>query len=144
MDFKSVYPSVFVWVTLENFKSHHKMSLTKVLWYVLNMKNMHFGSPSDSWHQCGKAKLSYAQYIIRQGKAELHILELTLVFHHLPSVSPKQLCALAHLGFTREAGTSWFNTKPKQYLTFCEYQFITSFRISNTQHHLSTYFWSWT
>ena len=37
------------------------------------------------------------QYTIRQGKAELRILGLTLVFHHLPSVRPKQLCALAHL-----------------------------------------------
>ena len=42
---------------------------------------------------------------MQQGKAELHILELTSVFHHLPSVGPKQLCALAHLGCTREAET---------------------------------------
>ena len=28
------------------------------------------------------------------------------VLYHLPSVGPKQLCALAHLGCTREAGTS--------------------------------------
>ena len=54
----------------------------------------------------GEAKPSYIQYIIRQGQAELQILELTSVFHHLPSVGPKQLCALAHLGCTREAGTS--------------------------------------
>ena len=40
-------------------------------------------------------------------KAELHLLKLTSVFHHLPvSVRPKQLCALAHLGCTHEAGTS--------------------------------------
>ena len=51
-------------------------------------------------------KLSHEQYIIRQGKAELRILELTSVFHHLPSVDPKQMCALAHLGYTRKAGTS--------------------------------------
>ena len=31
-----------------------------------------------------------------------------LVFLHLPSVDPKQLCASAHLGCTREAGTSKF------------------------------------
>ena len=67
---------------------------------------MHFGSPSDSWDPCGKAKSSYVHYIIRQGKAELRILELTSVFHYLPSVGPKQLCALAHLGCTREANTS--------------------------------------
>ena len=29
------------------------------------------------------------------------------MFHHLLKVIPKQLCALAHLGFTREAGTSY-------------------------------------
>ena len=72
---------------------------------------MHFGSPLDSWDQCGKAKPSYAQYIIREGEAELDILELTSVFHHLPSVGPKQLCDMANLGSTREAGTSYLNHK---------------------------------
>ena len=67
---------------------------------------MHFGSSSDSWDPCSKAKPSYAQYIIRRGEAKLHILELTSVFHHLPSVGPKKLCALAHLRCTRKAGTS--------------------------------------
>ena len=57
---------------------------------------MHFGSPSDSWDQCGKAKLSYAQFIIWPDEAELRILELTSVFHQLPSVGQKQLCVLAH------------------------------------------------
>ena len=82
------------------------MSLMKVLWYALRVENMHFGSPSDSWDQCGKPKRSHAQYIYRQDKAELHILELVSVFHHLPSVSSKQLCALAHLGCTHKEGTS--------------------------------------
>ena len=67
---------------------------------------MHFGSPSDSWDPCGKGKLSHGQYIIRRGKAKLHILELTSMFHSLPCVGPKQLCALAHLGCTSKAGTS--------------------------------------
>jgi len=68
---------------------------------------MHFGSPSDSWDPCGKAKQGYVQYVIRQGKGKLHILELTQVFHHLPRIGPKQLCALAHLGCTHEpSGTS--------------------------------------
>ena len=40
-----------------------------------------------------------------RGKAELRILKLASVFHHLPSVGPKQLCALAHLGCPREAIT---------------------------------------
>ena len=30
----------------------------------------------------------------------------TIKKHHLPRVGPKQLCALAHLGCTSEAGTS--------------------------------------
>ena len=80
------------------------MSLIKVPWYVLRVKTMHFWSPSDSWDPpWSKAKPSYVHYIIRQGEAKLHILELTSVFHHLPSVSPKQLCALAHLGCTCKA-----------------------------------------
>ena len=43
---------------------------------------------------------------MRLGKAELHISKLTSVVLHLFSVGPKQLCALAHLGCTLEAGTS--------------------------------------
>ena len=82
------------------------MSLIKVPWYVLGVKNMHFGSPSDSWDPYGKAKPSHLLCISRRGEAELRILELTSVFHHLPSVSSKQLCAFAHLGCTREAATS--------------------------------------
>ena len=54
------------------------------------------------WSEFQKA----SQTATMRGKAKLRILELTSVFHHLPSVSPKQLCALAHLGCTREAGTS--------------------------------------
>ena len=87
------------YVTLKDFKSHHKMSLIEVPWYVLRVKNTHFRSPSDSWDPCSKAKTSNLQYIIMPGEAELRILELTSVFHHLPSV-------LALLGCIREAGTS--------------------------------------
>ena len=65
------------------------MSLIKVPRFVLGVKNMHLGSPSDSWDPCSKAKLSHIQYVIRQGEDELRILELTSVFHHLPIVSPK-------------------------------------------------------
>ena len=39
-----------------------------------------------------------------RGKAELQINNLKK--HRLPRVSPKQLCASAHLGCTRAAGTS--------------------------------------
>ena len=69
---------------------------------------MHFESPSDSWDPCGKAKPRYILYIIRWGEAKLCLLELTSVFHHLPSVGPKQLYALAHLGCTYAAVTSWY------------------------------------
>ena len=44
-----------------------------------------------------------------QGEAKVRILSFTTTwseFHHLPRVGPKQLCALAHLGCTRAAGTS--------------------------------------
>ena len=73
------------------------MPLIKVPWFVLRVKNMHFESPSDSWDPCGKAKPSHVQYIIKQGEAKLGILEITSVFHHFPSVGPKQLCALVIL-----------------------------------------------
>ena len=52
-------------------------------------ENMHVGSPSDTWNPCGKGKLGYLHYIIMRGEVELHILELTSVFHHLPSVGTK-------------------------------------------------------
>ena len=45
-------------------------------------------------------------YDIRREEAKRRILKPASVFHYLPSVGPKQLCALAHLGCTREAGTS--------------------------------------
>ena len=46
------------------------------------------------------------QSITILGKAKSrHVSKLTSVFHHLPSVGPKQLCALAYLGCTCEAGT---------------------------------------
>jgi len=61
---------------------------------------MHLGSPSDTWDPSGKVKLSYVHYIFSRGEAKLRILEFTSVFHHLPSVGPMQLCALAHLGCT--------------------------------------------
>ena len=74
------------------------MSLKKVVWYVLRVRNMHPGSPSDPlWDRS------------RRGEAEVRILDFKTTwseFHHLPRVGPKQLCALAHLGCTRAAGTS--------------------------------------
>ena len=52
---------------------------------------MHFGSPSNFLDPYSKAKLSYVHYIIRGGEAELCVLELTSLFHHFPSISPKHL-----------------------------------------------------
>ena len=52
----------------------------------------------------GEVKIHSLQYSARQSRAAY--IKLTSVFHHLPSVGPKQLCALAHLGCTCEAGTS--------------------------------------
>ena len=93
------------------------MSLIKVPWYVLRVKNMHFGSPSDSRDPCSKAKMSYVKYIIRQGKAKLHILELSSLFHHLHSVGAKQLCAIAHLGSTLEVS----DIRIKTYILFIQF-----------------------
>ena len=38
-------------------------------------------------------------------------IQHNLEFHHLSRVGPKQLCALAHLGSTREAGTFQYYSK---------------------------------
>ena len=51
-------------------------------------------------------KPSYIHYDIRREEAKQRLLKLASVFYHLPSVGPKQLCALAHLGCTRRAGNS--------------------------------------
>ena len=82
------------------------MSLIKVSWYVLRVKNVHFGSPSDTWNPCGnKAELRTLHYqFVRQGEAELRVLKITSVFHHLSSFHPKQLYVLEHLGCTHEVG----------------------------------------
>ena len=90
------------------------MSLIKVVWYVLRVKNMHAGSLSDpsetavteaKQREVPDAKSDCS----RRGEAEVRILNFKTTwseFHHLPRVGPKQLCALAHLGCTRAAGTS--------------------------------------
>ena len=72
---------------------------------------MHSGSPFDPLSLKDKEKPIYTYYIIRQGKAKLQTSKLTSVFHHLPSVTPKQLCALAHLGCTCTGGTYEYSTK---------------------------------
>ena len=88
-------------------QSYHKMSLTKVACYVFRVKNMHPGSPSVPWCSLGKAMLSYIITLLGKVKPScVLILNITSVLHHLPSVSPKQLCALEHVGCTREADHS--------------------------------------
>ena len=82
------------------------MSLIKVVWYVLRVKNIHSWSPPDPLGPLDKDKASYIHYKIRREEAKLRILKLASVFHHLSSVCLKQLYALAHLGCAREAGTS--------------------------------------
>ena len=78
--------------------------------------------PSQTAAEQGEAKLRIldfkttwsefqksSQIAAKQGKAELRILDFKTTwseFHHLPRVGQKQLCALAHLGCTRKAGTS--------------------------------------
>ena len=60
---------------------------------------MHFGQPHTlGGHEERRSQASYIKLLSRQGEAELRLLRLTSVFHHLSSVSPKQLCASAHLG----------------------------------------------
>ena len=96
-------------VTLSSFQFlqvYDKVSLIKVGWYVLKVKNIHSWSPPDPLVPWDKEKASYIHYDIKREEAKLRILKLASAFHHLPSVGPKQLCALAHLGCTREAGTS--------------------------------------
>ena len=58
-----------------------------------------------TWSEFQKASKTNAE----QGEATLRILNSKTTwseFHHLPRVGPKKLCALAHLGCTRAAGTS--------------------------------------
>ena len=95
---------------------------------MLRVKNMHFGSPSDSWDQCGKAKPGYVQYIIMQGEAELRILELNSVFHHFPSIGPKHLCSLAHLVFTCKAGKYFLVTFNSQGEIKLKQHFTSNFK----------------
>ena len=96
-------------VPLLNFQflqAYDKVSLIKVGWYVLRVKNIHSWSPPDPLGPRDKEKARYVHFDIRREEAKLLILKLASVFHHLPSFGPKQLCALAHLGCTREEGTS--------------------------------------
>ena len=66
-----------------------KISLTKAVRYTKRVTKIH----SELNAVLAKANPSYLLYTI-------------LKPHHLACVGPKQLCALAHLGGSRAAGTS--------------------------------------
>ena len=87
-----VCPSIHVFKNqLQFLQFYHKMSLIKGARYLLREKNMHSGSPSDSWCPRDEAKLScFHQYTLQ-------------------CVVPNQMYALAHLGCTRKAGIFQFN-----------------------------------
>ena len=64
---------------------------------MLGVKDIHFGSPSDSWNPCGKAKLSPVLYTTRQGEPELRILETRLktLQSYMPGKAvPKEIIAI--------------------------------------------------
>ena len=54
--------------TLRFPQSNHKISQSKVAWYVLRVKNMHSGSPSDLQGQWGKAILAIYITLWGEGK----------------------------------------------------------------------------
>ena len=93
-------------LSFQFLQAYDKVSLIKVGWYVLRVKNIHSWSPPDPLGPRDNEKARYVHFDIRREEAKLRILKLTSVFHHLPSFGPKQLCALAHLGCTRKAGAS--------------------------------------
>ena len=53
------------------------------------------GHPHNPLGLWGMVKLSYIYDNIRWGEVNLRLSKLTLAIHYLPSVGPKQLCALA-------------------------------------------------
>ena len=76
----------------QTFKLCLKLSLIKVVWSVLRVKNMHSWSPLDPSDPWGEEKWGYVHYIIREGEAKPCISKLTSMFHQHPSVGSKQLC----------------------------------------------------
>ena len=110
-DLMSVYPVVLLSVCLSHFTISNSCIVSqdvtnKSYLVCIRVKNMHTMSPKDLLGLWGEEKPSYAHDNIRQGKAKLRLPKITSVFHHLPSIGPKQLFVLAHLGCTLEADTS--------------------------------------
>ena len=71
-------------------------SQTTTEWGKAQLRILNF---TTTWPQFQKPGQSAAS----EGKVELRIYNLKK--RHLPRVGPKQLCAWAHLEFTRAAGT---------------------------------------
>ena len=72
---------------------------------MLRVKNLHFGSFSDPLGLRGKAEIHALQYKARQSRAVF--INPHFSVSSPPCVGAKELCALAHLGCTREVGTSY-------------------------------------
>ena len=118
-----VSPSLWQLLSVISVLSHFTIpavrsqkSLIKVAWlYVLRVKNMHSGHPQTyRFHEMRLAKQSTSHYYARQSQGTYIT---TSVFNCLPSVGPKQLCAVKtkvrtqlHIGFT---------SCPRSYKDFC-------------------------
>ena len=68
--------------------------------YLSNYFCSHVSNRPRALRPMRQGKLRFVHYYIERGSVGLQILKLTSVFHHLPSVHSKQLCALALLGHT--------------------------------------------
>ena len=53
----------------------HKISLIKVAFYVIKVKNIHSWSLSEPWDPWGEVNLSSIHYVIRWGEAELYLYQ---------------------------------------------------------------------
>lgn len=90
----------------------HKMLLIEVTWYVLRVKNMRSGPPSDPLGLWGKSKLSYAYDDVRQGKVKLQLLKLTN--HFITSPTNKEFIGWNQMNLlcycdVRVTNLSWFS-----------------------------------
>ena len=90
------------WITISDFTSACPSACTSVrtsLFHFLPISAIVSQNvTNESCLTCVKRK-KYVVWVTL-GEAKLRILKLTLVFHHLPRLGPKQLCALAHLRCT--------------------------------------------
>ena len=92
-----IYPSIHCLITsriviIQFLQLYHKMSLIKVVWYVLKVKNIHCWSSLDPWGPWGKDISSYIHNFIWQGRVKLRILKLASGFHHTPFWSQVVVC----------------------------------------------------